>query len=184
MYFRRQGLCIVWRWGNSFPIKCLRYWKVKVTQSCLTLCDPMDCTVHGILLAKILEWVVFPFSRGSSQPRDRTQVSRISSWATREAQRHRKYQLALLWLQCHIVRPEERGTSTSLLAWAVQPGAHCSTTLTALGKKEVEMPTDAWKPLPEWWVWRWWHLWKAVLGFKAIEITRGVQELCTKFEEE
>ena len=50
----------------------------------------MDYTVHGILQARILEWVAFPFSRGSSQPRDRTQVSYIvggffSSWATREA---------------------------------------------------------------------------------------------------
>ena len=44
--------------------------KVKVTQLCLTLCDPMDYTVHGIHQAKILEWVAFPFSRGSSQPRD------------------------------------------------------------------------------------------------------------------
>ena len=44
----------------------------KVAQSCLTLCDPMDYTVHGILQARLLEWVVFFFSRGSSQPRDRT----------------------------------------------------------------------------------------------------------------
>ena len=44
--------------------------KVKVAQSCLTLCDPMDYTVHGILQARILEWVAFPFSRGSSQSRD------------------------------------------------------------------------------------------------------------------
>ena len=36
--------------------------KVKVTQSCPTLCDPMDYTVHGILEARILEWVAFPFS--------------------------------------------------------------------------------------------------------------------------
>ena len=52
--------------------------KVKVTQSCPTLCDPMDYTVQGILQARILEWVAFPFSRGSSQPRDRTQVSYIA----------------------------------------------------------------------------------------------------------
>ena len=52
--------------------------EVKVTQSCLTLCDFMDCTVHGILQARILEWVAFPFSKGSSQPRDRTQVSCIA----------------------------------------------------------------------------------------------------------
>ena len=40
--------------------------KVKVTPLCLTLCDPMDYTVHGSLQARILEWVAFPFSRGSS----------------------------------------------------------------------------------------------------------------------
>ena len=51
--------------------------KAEVTQSCLTLCDPMDYTVHGILQARILEWVAFPFSRGSSQPRDQTQVSHL-----------------------------------------------------------------------------------------------------------
>ena len=66
--------------------------EVKVTQSCLTLCE-IDCTVHGILQARILEWVTFPFSRGSSQPRDQTQVSLIAgrfftSWATREAHKN------------------------------------------------------------------------------------------------
>ena len=64
--------------------------KVKVTQLCLTLCNPMDYTVHGILQARILEWVAFPFSRGSFQPRDQTQVSYIAdrfftNWANREA---------------------------------------------------------------------------------------------------
>ena len=54
---------------------------------------PMDYTVHGILQARILEWVAFPFSRGSSQARDQTQVSHIAggfftSWATREAQEY------------------------------------------------------------------------------------------------
>ena len=44
--------------------------KVKVTQSCPPVCDPMDYTVHGILQARILEWVALPFSRGSSQPRN------------------------------------------------------------------------------------------------------------------
>ena len=53
--------------------------KVLVTQSCPTLCNPMDCNppgscVHGILQARILEWVVIPFSRGSSRPRDQIQV--------------------------------------------------------------------------------------------------------------
>ena len=63
--------------------------KLKVAQSCPTLCEPMDYTVHVILQVRIQEWVAFPFSRGSSQPRDQTQVSctadRIfTSWATRE----------------------------------------------------------------------------------------------------
>ena len=55
----------------------------RVAELCLTLCDPMDCnppgsSVHGILQARILEWVAIPFSRGSSGPRDRTQVSYIT----------------------------------------------------------------------------------------------------------
>ena len=69
--------------------------KLLVTQSCLTLCDPMDCgppgsSVHGILQARILEWVAIPFFRGTSRPRDRTLVSCIAGrffivWATWEA---------------------------------------------------------------------------------------------------
>ena len=52
---------------------------VKVSRSIVsTLCDPMDYTIYGILQAKILEWVAFPFSWGSSQPRDQTQVSHIA----------------------------------------------------------------------------------------------------------
>ena len=68
-----------WKWMKSFfsnyiehlsksgcnPLKV----KVKVTQSCPTLCNPMDYTVYGILQARTLEWVAFPFLRGSSQPR-------------------------------------------------------------------------------------------------------------------
>ena len=52
--------------------------EVKVTQLCLTLCDPLDYTVHRILQARLLEWVAFPFSKGSSQPRDQTQVFHIT----------------------------------------------------------------------------------------------------------
>ena len=48
---------------------------VKVTQSCLSLFNPMDYTVHGILQDRILEWVACPFSSGSSQPRNQTGVS-------------------------------------------------------------------------------------------------------------
>ena len=67
----------------------------EVVQLYLTLCDPVDCSppcssVHGILQARILEWVAISFSRGSSWPRDWTQVSRIAGrcfnlWATWEA---------------------------------------------------------------------------------------------------
>ena len=70
--------------------------KVLVTQLCLTLCDPMDCSqpgssVHGIFQARILEWVAISSSRASSQHRDQTQVSHIAGrlftiWATRDTQ--------------------------------------------------------------------------------------------------
>ena len=63
--------------------------KVKVTQSCPTLCNPMDYTIHGILQAKILEWVAYPFSSRFSLPRTRIGVSCIAGrfftiWAIRE----------------------------------------------------------------------------------------------------
>ena len=71
-------------------------WKVKVSQLCLTLLDPMDCSlpgssVHGILQTRILEWLAILFSRESSQPRDQIQVSHIAGgfctiWASREDQ--------------------------------------------------------------------------------------------------
>ena len=93
--FKRKINCwelwIQWKWKV----------KVKVAWSCLTLCDPMDYTVQGILQARILEWVAFPFSRGSSQPRDGTQVSWIAggfftSWATRETQEN--YAIICKWM--------------------------------------------------------------------------------------
>ena len=82
--------------GCHFLLQCM---KVKseseVAQSCPTLYDPMDCSlpgssVHGIFQARVLEWGAIDFSRGSSQPRDQTQVShtagrRFTVWASREA---------------------------------------------------------------------------------------------------
>ena len=53
-------------------------YEVKVTQSCPTVCDPMDYIVQGILQARILEWVAVPFSRGSSRPRNLIGVSCIA----------------------------------------------------------------------------------------------------------
>ena len=92
-------------------------------QSCLTLCDPMDCTlpnssVPGILQARILEWVAVSFSRGSSRPRDWTQPSLLHSlplrwilyhWAIWEAQRTNKYILnGVVETQSTINVPKER----------------------------------------------------------------------------
>ena len=82
----------------------LKLSEVKAAQSCPTLCNPMDfslpgSSVHGILQARILEWVAIAFSRGSSQPRDWTPVSHTAGrfftiWTTREA---------LLVLRCPLV---------------------------------------------------------------------------------
>ena len=77
------------------------YSEAKIAQSSLTLCDPMDHTVHWIFQARILEWVAVPFSRGSFQPRDRTLVSHIADrffirWAIRGAH----YYWILGYFQC------------------------------------------------------------------------------------
>ena len=90
---------------------------VQVVQSRLTLCDPMDYTVHRILQTRILEWVAVPFSRGSSQSRDRTQVSRtagrfFASRATRGA-------LSLdIWGQNHLCQGSGTGISAILAYFA------------------------------------------------------------------
>ena len=80
-------------------IKVKKEGESEVTQSCPTLCDPVDCDLpgssgHGILQASILEWVAISFSRGSSRPRDWTWVSRLAGrhfnlWTTREAQNYK-----------------------------------------------------------------------------------------------
>ena len=67
---------------NFLSLKQVRVGEGEVAQSCPTLCDPVDCSlpgfsVHGIFQARILERVTISFSRGSSQPRDQTQVSHI-----------------------------------------------------------------------------------------------------------
>ena len=92
--------------------------KVKVTQSCPTLCNTMDYTVRGILQARILEWVSIPFSRGSSQLRDRTQVSHtaggfFTGWATREAHgtKPKVYSFLSFKVVCGIFLPD----STSII---------------------------------------------------------------------
>ena len=86
-YMIQQMLAI---WSHNFRCVC-----AKLFQSCSTLCDPMDynppgSSVHGILQARILEWVAMSSSRGSSQPRDWTWISCIAGgffthWVTWEA---------------------------------------------------------------------------------------------------
>ena len=70
-------------WGDAFWLFEATRIRVKSLQSCPTLCNPMACSppgfsVHGILQARILEWVAMPSSRGSSWSRDQTQASCIS----------------------------------------------------------------------------------------------------------
>ena len=88
------SLPVLWCDGLTYPIECAVL--CLVTQSCPTLCDPthyIACQAPlamGTPQARILEWVFMPSSRGSSQSRDRTQVSHVAGgfftvWATREA---------------------------------------------------------------------------------------------------
>ena len=101
--------------------------KVKVVQSCPALCDPTDYTVHGILHARILEWVAFPFSRGSSQCRDRTRVSPIAdrffmNWDVREAQWSKVPSLCQ-WTPDCFSEPTSLHPWTLLRCWWERP--HC-----------------------------------------------------------
>ena len=97
---------------------------MKITQLCLILYDPMGYTVHGILQARILERVYFPFFRGLSQPRDQTQVSHtaggfFTSWATRKAQEYCTGSLSLfqrIFLTQELNR--EKNISLIALTWS------------------------------------------------------------------
>ena len=93
--FPTWGMSSTGKWARWETSGQFRHLKVLVAQSCPTLCNSMDCSlpgssVHGILQARILEWIAIPFSQGSSWPRDWTRVSCIAGrfftiWATREA---------------------------------------------------------------------------------------------------
>ena len=105
---------------------------MKVAQSRLTLWDSMDYTAPGILQARILGWVAFPFSRGSSQPRGQTQASCTAggffpSWATREARWFNQY-VEIRWRCVHAVdlkKMHNVWVASKVLfgaKWGVQPG--------------------------------------------------------------
>ena len=85
----------LWPWNCVSLLQTIK-WKVRVSHSVVSSssqsmdCSPPSFSVHGILQARIVEWVANPFARGSSQPRNQTQVSYIERrfstiWATREA---------------------------------------------------------------------------------------------------
>ena len=95
----------------------------EVTQLCPTLCDHLDCSlpgfsIHGIFQARVLEWFAISLSRGSSQPRDRTQVSHIAGrcftlWATREAPNRREW--TTKWMLTIITFQEMYGVAQILV---------------------------------------------------------------------
>ena len=95
--FLKFGTLETWGWIIQCAVTTLATTCV-YAQLCPILCDPMDCSLpdsslHGILQARILEWVAMPFSRGSRQPRDQTQVSRSAGTlftvrATRDENSH------------------------------------------------------------------------------------------------
>ena len=133
--------------------------KVKVTQSCLTVCDPMDYTVHGVLQARILEWVVISFSGRSSQPRDGTRISHIAggfftSWATREAQWISTVAEKIPWLQGLHKREKQAGT------WESRMEGEQGKAAQRKRKSTMSQPFCITGQGGQWWCclgcWRWW----------------------------
>ena len=114
---------------------------MEVTQLCQTLCDPMDyilpgSSVHGILQARILEWVAIPFCRGSSWPRDQTWVSCIAG---------RFFTIWAIWGNCQ--HPPDHRKSKSvpekhlfLLYWLYQSLWLCGSQLTVENSHEMGIP--------------------------------------------
>ena len=106
-----KSVCVLWwgeprdggrQWRKRWKLSYLSQgWKWKSLSPVRLFMTPWGYTVYGILQDRILKWVTFTFSRGSSQSRDPTQVSRIvggffTSWATREAQEYCSGSLSLL----------------------------------------------------------------------------------------
>ena len=103
-------------------------WKWKLLSHVRLFVTPMDYTVHGILQARMLEWVAMPFSRGSSQPRNWTQVSHIAggfftSWAARKPTKCSMS--SLMWLP--IAESYARSTSGTVSRLGEQMGSGSQT---------------------------------------------------------
>ena len=123
-----------------------------VAQSCLTLCDPMDCSPPGLsargsLQARILEWVAISFSRGSSWPRDRTHISCtgrqiLSFWITREAHNTRTS------------NPNTRKSPTFLChtTWPSWKGGKEQGRMKSREKLLIQWLARVWGQFSEWWL--------------------------------
>ena len=110
-----------------------------VTQSCLTLCDPMDCSppgssIHEISQARILEWVAIPSSRVSSQPMDRTQSTWLYRWATWWLEMSSFY-----WAEVGLLLPSTSGSSSPVCESSVslRPHDRCSQSLSNCGYRHL-----------------------------------------------
>ena len=146
-------------WFSEFRKVLLFSYKIQYVyvcaQSCLTLCNPLGYSlsgfsVHGIFQARILEWVAIPFSRGSSQPRDQTQVSCISGecftiWAIREARTNQTKTKLKNPFGLWSTRGKSHGQRNlaGYRLWAHKSSARHShqTTTTARSRKEI-LPTQ------------------------------------------
>ena len=133
-------------------ISYMQIWHQHVlsAQSCLTLCDPIDCSlpgssVHGILQARILGWVAIPFSRGSSQPRDRTPLSHIAGrfftvWATWE----------VCGVPCYVEWPKRKESNDGgQTLWSFFKVPHSFLTWRRVVRSDSAASTDHMKTLPK-----------------------------------
>ena len=139
---------------------CVYAWKkvkLLVTQSCLTLCDPKNCSpsgpsVHGILQARILAWVASPFSRGSSWSRDWTCVSSIEAWffiiwAIRKAQ---------IYVHTHVCMPAQSLQSCPTLCNFMDHGPPGSSVHGILQARTLEWVVISFSSNKVWSEWREW----------------------------
>ena len=130
-----------------------------VAQSCLTLCDPMDCSlpsssVHGLFQAILLKWIAISFSKGCSQPRDRTWVSRIGRWTLY----HWSHQGSPSGtLQAHIQAFWSRGITPPALGFDKIPlwllrGVFIKCLVKATGIGPCTLLLVFLKDVPSWWI--------------------------------